>query len=47
MIRNVTSLREKRGPDFERWARAIAQGVIRTVDNAKAAHVLDARRDQV
>jgi hypothetical protein len=36
MERNLVSLRDRSGPDFERWAKHVARGVIRTVRGVDA-----------
>jgi len=47
MERNLTSLKEGRGPDFDKWAQAIARGVIRRVRAAQGGGVLlDEQREQ-
>lgn len=47
MSRNLVSLKAGYGPDFEKWAQAIAKGVIRRVRLARAsAGLLDEARDE-
>jgi len=40
MERNLASLKGGYGPDFDRWAQAIARGVIRRVRAARGGGVL-------
>ena len=44
MTRNLTSLKEASGPDFEKWAQAIARGVVKKVRGSRR---LDEVRDEV
>jgi hypothetical protein len=42
MSRNLVALKVKRGPEYERWLRGLAKGVVKT---ARRTQALDALRD--
>jgi len=43
MTRNLISLHEKRGPDFEKWLQGIARGVVAV---ARETRGVDAQADE-